>query len=318
MSSFKVLIPQPIHIEGIKVLKDNGVKVVTPIYDNKQSILNNVKDCDAILVRTTKLDKDIINNAPNLKVIVRHGVGLDNIDLDLAKRKNIYVSNTPSANIDSVAEHTLGLIISLFHHIIKADKGIREEGFHIRNIYIGKELKNKTIGLIGMGKIGKLVAKKCALGLNMKVIAYDPYVKTIDEKYINKVDTIEQIFRESDVVSLHLPYKNSLYHLIDESELKQMKKEAILLNVARGGLVNEDALYNALDKEMIWGAAMDCFEQEPTSKSNPLFKLSNFISTPHMAAHTEESIIKMAVHAAKKIVQFKDDNHLSYTVNKIE
>lgn len=235
---------------------------------------------------------------------------MDNVDLDAAKYKNIYVSNTPSASINSVAEHTLGLIISLSHHIIKADKSIREGGFHVRNIYIGKELKDKTIGLIGIGNIGKLVARKCALGLNMKVIAYDPFVKTINENYIDKVDTIKEVLQESDVVSLHLPYKNSLHHLIDESELKQMKKEAILLNVARGGLVNEDALYNALDKEMIWGAAMDCFEQEPTSRSNPLFKLSNFISTPHMAAHTEESMIKMAVHAAEKIVQFKEENYL--------
>src|SRR5699024_6672936 len=306
----KVLIPQPIHKEGVKILNDNGIEIVTLSKDDKHNVLNKVKDCDAIIVRTTKLDKDIINYAPNLKIIIRHGVGLDNVDLDAAKYKNIYVSNTPSASINSVAEHTLGLIISLSHHIIKADKSIREGGFHVRNIYIGKELKDKTIGLIGIGNIGKLVARKCALGLNMKVIAYDPFVKTINENYIDKVDTIKEVLQESDVVSLHLPYKNSLHHLIDESELKQMKKEAILLNVARGGLVNEDALYNALDKEMIWGAAMDCFEQEPTSRSNPLFKLSNFISTPHMAAHTEESMIKMAVHAAEKIVKFKEENYL--------
>lgn len=316
MSTFKVLIPQPIAKEGMELLRSNGCEIIIPDPSSPKSLIDLSKDCDAILVRTAKVTRELIESANKLKIIARHGVGLDNVDIEAASENDIFVSNTPAANINSVAEHVLGMMLSISRQIVKADNAIRKGEFEVRNIYIGTELKGKTIGLIGLGNIGKLVAEKCALGFGMKVLAYDPYIKSLDQDYIRLTETIEEIMSESDFVSLHVPYNKRLHHLISEDLLLKMKPEAYIVNAARGGLIDEKALYSILADKKIAGAALDCFEEEPTPLKHPFWQLDNVVVTPHMAAHTKESMVRMAVDPAKEIIRVKNNLEPLICVNR--
>ncbi|GAB7386679.1 hypothetical protein BSNK01_05150 [Bacillaceae bacterium] len=317
MKPARVLIPQMIAKQGIERLKAAGCKVVMPEQFEQKSLLRLAADCDAILVRTAVISRELIENAPNLKVIARHGIGVDNIDLQAAAERGVYVCNVPYANVNSVAEHVVGMMISLAHQILRADKALRQGKFDVRHTYIGTELKGKTLGLIGFGNIGKSVARKCALGLEMRIMAYDPYVQiSKDMDYVRMVDSIDDILAEADFISLHLPYTPEMHHLFDKESFAKMKRNCIFINCARGGLVDEDALYEALKTGEIAGAGLDVFEQEPTPKHHPLWDLDNVIVTPHMAAHTEDSLVAMAVGAADEILRVLNGQEPISWVNK--
>lgn len=307
MGNFKVLIPQPIAEEGMELLRQNGCELIVADNTSEERLVELVKDCSAILVRTASITRRIIESANKLEIIARHGVGLDNVDIDAASENNVFVSNAPSANINSVAEHVVGMMLAVSRHIVKADNALRQGKFEVRNIYIGSELKEKTLGLVGLGNIGKLVAEKCALGFGMKVIAYDPYVKNIEQPYIELVPTLEEMMAQSDFISLHVPYNRALHHLINKELLEKMKPSAYIVNAARGGLIDEEALYRLLSDKKIAGAALDCFEEEPTPLEHPFWGLDNVVVTPHMAAHTEEAMIKMAVDPANEIIRVKNN-----------
>ncbi|MDF2960079.1 MAG: D-3-phosphoglycerate dehydrogenase [Paenibacillus sp.] len=308
---------QDIHTKGLAVLQNADCAYTIPDLSDRQTLESLAHDADAILVRTATVDRELIAKAPKCKIIARHGAGVDNIDLKAAAERGIYVCNTPYANSNSVAEHTVGMMISLSHQIMKGDHALRQGNFEARNVYIGTELQGKTLGIIGLGNIGKRVARKCALGMEMNVIAFDSFLKDgpgLD--YVRMVDSLDTILAESDFVSLHIPYMPEFHNLIDRQALSLMKPGAFLINCARGGLVDEQALYDALTEGRLAGAGLDVFEQEPPTGPHPLWKLDNVIVTPHMSAHTEDAMIAMAVGAAEEIVRVLRSEQPVYCVNK--
>lgn len=304
--AFKVLIPRTVASEGIDYLEANGCEVDARNGMSAEELENAIEDYDAVLLRTDMLDEKIIRLADRLKIIARHGVGFDNIDIEAAAAKGIYVSYTPAANINSVAEHVTGLILAVSRQLVKVDKAVRNGDFAVRDTSYGTEIKGKVLGIVGLGNIGRLVAKKCALGLEMSVIAYDPYAKSAEEEYITKVESMEELLEQADFISLHLPYNKALHHFINEEKLGLMKPTAFLINAARGGLVDETALLEALENKTIAGAALDVFEQEPVPADHPLMKLDQLIATPHLAALTTEAMITMSLDCAKEIVRVKN------------
>lgn len=313
---FKVLIPRTVATEGIDYLKANGCEVDVRSEMNAEELTDVIKNYDAILLRTDVLDEKLIQRADRLKIIARHGVGFDNIDIEAASAKGIYVSYTPAANINSVAEHVTGLMLAISRQIVKTDRAIREGQYGVRDTAYGIELKNKVLGIIGLGNIGKLVAKKCAHGFDMRVIAYDPYATPPEESYITKVESLDELLRQADFISLHLPYNQALHHLINQEKLRLMKPSAFLINAARGGLVDEAALAEALRTKSLAGAALDVFEQEPVLAEHPLLELNNVIVTPHLAALTTEAMSTMSLDCAKEIVRVKNHQEPLVWLNK--
>lgn len=314
--TFKVLIPRQVAPEGINYLREHGCAVDARDEMTATELQAAIKEYDAVLLRTDVMDKETIQNAKKLKIIARHGVGFDNVDIEAATANGVYVTYTPAANINSVAEHVTGLLLAVSRQIVKVDKAVRQGNFNVRNTSTGTELKGKTLGIIGLGNIGKLVAKKCALGFDMNVIAYDPYAKAPAEEYISKTDDIDELLQQADFVSLHLPYNKALHHFINEEKLDLMKPEAFLINAARGGLVDETALYKALSENKISGAALDVFEQEPVSADHPLMGLANLVVTPHLAALTHEALVTMSLDCAREIVRVKNSEEPLMWINK--
>lgn len=314
--AFKVLIPRKVTPEGIEYMLAQGCEVDTKEEMSAAELKAVIKEYDAVLLRTDVMDEETIRNAKNLKIIARHGVGFDNIDIEAASDNGVYVTYTPSANINSVAEHVTGLLLAVSRQIVKVDKAVRQGNFGVRDTSTGTELKGKTLGIIGLGNIGKLVARKCAIGFDMNVIAYDPYAKPPEEEYISKTENIDDLLQQADFVSLHLPYNRALHHFINEEKLNLMKPEAFLINAARGGLVDETALYKMLAEKKIAGAALDVFEQEPVSADHPLLELDNLVVTPHIAALTQEAMITMSLACAKEIVRVKNNEEPLMWINK--
>lgn len=314
--AFKVLIPRTVSPEGIDYLEANGCEVDSREEMDAEELAAAIKEYDAVLLRTDILDKKTIELAGRLKIIARHGVGFDNIDIEAAAAKGIYVSYTPAANINSVAEHVTGLILAISRQTVKVDGAVRQGNFGVRDTAHGTEVKGKTLGIIGLGNIGKLVAEKCALGLGINVIAYDPYAKVTEEEYITKIESVDDLLAQADFVSLHLPYNKALHHFINKDKLGVMKSSAFLINAARGGLVDETALAEALNDKTIAGAALDVFEQEPVRADHPLLKLENLIATPHLAALTNEAMSTMSLDCAKEIVRVKNQQEPLVWLNK--
>lgn len=314
--AFKVLIPRTVATEGIDYLKANGCEVDARDEMDAKELKDAIPGYDAVLLRTDLLDEKTIGLADRLKIIARHGVGFDNIDIDVAASKGIYVSYTPAANINSVAEHVTGLMLAISRQTVKVDSAIRQGNFGVRDSAYGTELKGKVLGVIGLGNIGKLVAQKCAHGFGMDVIAYDPYAKQPEEPYIRKVESVDELLEQADFISLHLPYNKALHHFINQDKLSLMKPTAFLINAARGGLVDEAALAEALENKSIAGAALDVFEQEPVPADHPLLKLDNLIATPHLAALTKEAMSTMSLDCAKEIVRVKNGQEPLVWLNK--
>src|SRR5699024_2593315 len=319
MSQNKVMIllekHEQIAPEAIKMLEKKDYDLFFP--SDIDNVLDDpsTKDCDAILVRGATVDESFFDRMPNLKIVARCGVGTDNIAITKASNRNIYVCNVPSGNCVSVAEHVLGLMISLSRHTIKTNKALKEGNYEARSVYEGVELSGKTIGIIGLGQIGQLIAKKCIYGLNMNVLAYDPYVHQSYEQ-VTIVDSVDSIFDKADYITLHLPYKPALHHFVDERLLKKMKKNAYIINCARGGLIDDTALAKAVKSGDIAGAGVDVFEQEPPSKDYVLLGIENIIVTPHTAASTKESLSRMSVGSARNIIQFLNGKEPENAVNK--
>jgi D-3-phosphoglycerate dehydrogenase len=313
---FKVLIPQDIVEEGKQYLIERGYEIKMGSGISVEILKKEVEDCDAILARTALFPAEVIRAGRKLKVIARHGVGVDNIDVDTATELGIYVTNAPLSNANSVAEHVVGLMISLARNMRRCDMELREGNFEIRNQVEGLDLEGKTLGLIGIGRIGSRVAKKAVLGLEMKVIGYDPYVT--QDSVIAEVELVsdrEYVFRTADFFSVHVPSTRQTKGSIGKKEFELMKPTAYLINTARGDIVSEAELIEALKERKIAGAALDVFEQEPPAKNNPLFGFNNVILTPHNAAHTKEARIRMAVHAAIGIDEVLSGKSPAWSVN---
>ena len=314
---YKVVIPQDITDAGKEYLVENGYDLV--IGNGKidaESLKKIISDADALLVRSACCDKEIIDAAKKLKVIGNHGVGVDNIDVDYCTKKGIWVTNAPLSNTISVAEHTMGLLFALAHNFVFMDSETRKGNWEIRNSLKGDDLAGKTLGLVGLGRIGSLVAKKAALGADMKVIGYDPFISAdAFPEDVMPVKTVEEVFEQADYVSVHVPSLPETRGMININLFSRMKKSAAFINCSRGDVVNEEDLFKALSEGMIRTAGIDVFANEPAAKENPLFALDNIIVTPHSAALTQESMDRMGLHAAMGIHDVLSGNKPQWAVN---
>jgi len=314
----KVLIPQDVAPEGKQYLTDRGHEIKMGSGIDAASISADVADCAAILIRTAKLPAEVFEAAPNLKVISRHGVGYDNIDMEMATKRGVQVTFTPEANSDTVAEYTTGMIVAMTRGFARADRAMRSGEWEHRNKFPGMDVAGKTLGIVGYGKIGKRLARKAIGGLDMTVIAYDPYVDASQmPEGIELTKEWERVFAESDVISLHMPSTPETRGIVGAKEFKMMKVTAYLINAARGEIVDQAALTAALKAGEIAGAALDVFEAEPPDFSDELFTLDNVIATPHNAALTVECMRKMAVHAAMGIDEVLSGKAPTWPVNKV-
>ena len=297
-----VLICDPVDPILNKILQDNGFKIrYSPTITNKELELI-IHDFDILIIRSrTKLTKKLIEKAHKCSIIARVGVGLDNIDLEAADKKNIDVINSAESASTAVAELVLCLLLSLSRQIIKADGSIRQNKW-LKKELLGSELKGKYLGIIGLGNVGKRLSR-LARGLNMNIIGYD--INSIDDTYTREVGLIKTDFntllKSCDYISLHVPLMNSTYHMINQQKLSMMKKTAFLINTSRGGIIDEEALYLAIKNGDLAGAALDVFENEPISQTK-LTELPNVILTPHIGAQTQEAQLLAANVIAEKII----------------
>lgn len=312
---YKVLIPQKIVAEGEKFLLDRGYEIMTSDGITIDALKAAVVDCDAILARTAEFPAEVLEAGKKLKVIGRHGVGVNNIDVSAATRLGIQVVFTPQANSNTVAEQTLSSLLALSRNLLYIDRQFRQGNWEIRNKMQGTDLAGKTLGIAGLGRIGTLVAKK-ANAFDMKILAYDPYLDSSKfPDYVTRVNSLEEVFSQSDFVTLHMPFEKKL---IGKAHFDLMKPTAYFVNLSRGEVVFENELIEALQTRKIAGAALDVFEPEPPDMvNNPLFKMDNVILTPHNAALTKESTMRMAVHAAQGIDDVLNGKIPSWPVNKL-
>jgi len=316
MAKAKILMSQPIHEEGMKYITSRGYEArVAPDF-SEATLIKEVADAAGFLVRTAEIPASVINAGKALKVIARHGVGYDSIDVKAATARKIPVCITPRANALSVAEHVLALMLALAKRIIPFDAATRKNEWEIRNSYSAFDLDGKTLGIIGMGRIGMLVCQKAQAAFNMKILAYDPLVpKDAMEKAGAKVVAIPEILQASDFVTLHVPSTPETKGLIGAAQFKTMKRSAYLINCARGPIVDEAALVTALKDGTIAGAGLDVFDPEPPKADNPLFGLPNVILSPHSAGLTVECVIRMATHAAQSIIDVLEGRRPEGVVN---
>lgn len=296
----KVLITEALAEGGVELLKKEfEVDVILGM--SPEELLERIGAYDGLIVRSaTKVTAEVIERAENLKAIGRAGIGVDNIDIEAATKKGILVANAPESNTVAAAEHTLGLMLSAARLIPAADSSLRR-GEWKRSAFKGVEVSEKTLGLIGLGHVGSIVARG-ALGMSMRVLAYDPYVSEDRMRAMNvaRAESVDEVLEQSDFVSLHVPRTPQTMGMVNEGALARMKPTAYLINVARGGIVDEVALYNALKEGSIAGAALDVFQEEPTTDS-PLFALPNVVVTPHLGASTVEAQDRAGVTAAEQV-----------------
>ncbi|MFO8108974.1 MAG: D-2-hydroxyacid dehydrogenase [Thermoplasmata archaeon] len=294
----KVLVCNPIAEEGIKMMEDAGLQVDQKFDMSKEELTETVPPYHGLIVRgSTKVREPTLDAAENLEAIGRPGIGLDNIDVDYAKDKGISVYNTPTATTISVAELVLTHMFAAYRNIVAGTNSLRE-GKWIKKELKSNEIYGKTLGIIGYGNIGHEVATRAdALGMN--VIAYD--VVDVEEPEPAKMVDFDTIFRESDVITLHVPHIDATHHLLSTEEFKKMKENALLVDCSRGGVVDEDALYDALSKGEIRFASKDVFAEEPP-RNNPLLSLDNFHATPHIGAQTLEGQARAGTQAAEQVI----------------
>ncbi len=286
-----------------KILIDNGLKVSYEPEITPEQILEKISTFNIIIVRSrTTITKEMIEKADNCKIIARVGVGLDNVDQEAAKTKDIRVINAVEGAMNAVAELVLGLMLSLARQTGRGDRAIRNDQW-LKKELKGTELRGKYLGIIGLGNIGKRLGR-LARALNMNIIGYD--VMPIDEEFAKEVGLMKSdlntLLQSSDYISIHVPLLDSTYHLLDAEKMSTMKKTAKIINTSRGGVVDEDALYNALKNGTLGGAALDVFEKEPAIGTK-LAELDNVILTPHIGAQTKEAQSLAANVIAEKIIQ---------------
>ncbi len=301
-----VLLPQPIQKEAVNLLKEKGLEVVIAPNLEPEMVALLMKDARAIVLRTgIKMTPELMDRSQELLTISRTGAGFDNVDLEAATERGIIVTSSIGVNTESVAEHCLALMFCLFKQLFILDREARAGNFKIRYKNYPRELKGKTLGVIGFGRIGSLLADKCHRVLGMKILAHDPYLaEELQENYAAWVDfvDIDSVFRAADIISVHIPLTDATRDFISMKHFRMMKPDAFFINASRGGVVSEGDLIEALQKGMIAGAGLDVFEKEPVEKGNPLLTMDNVILTPHVAALTAECVVKMAVSAVERVI----------------
>ena len=304
----KVFVTREILPEGLELLKKNFDVDLWTDYapPSKETIKEHIKDADAILTMLSdKIDAEIINAAPKLKIIAQLAVGYDNIDLEAAKKRGIYVTNTPDALTDASADFSFALLMAITRRVVEADKYVRAGNWKVAwhpSMMLGAPLRGTTLGIIGAGRIGQAMAKR-GRGFDMKILYFNRSAKPEFEKECGakRVD-LDTLLKESDFVSLHVPLNDQTRGLINAEKLELMKKTAYLISNARGPVIEEKALYEALKKHKIAGAALDVFCQEPTPANNPLLELDNIVVAPHISSANTTTRTKMSVMNAEDII----------------
>ena len=301
----RVLIPQPILPAGYEYLRKHGYEAVDSRGFTEEDIITDIRDCDALIVRTARITRQIFDAAPKLKILARHGAGYDGVDLAAAREHGVLVCTAGGANAISVAELTIFYMLYCSRNFKKVQNLYLQDYRQAKMGVPKTELEGKTLGLVGLGNIGKLVAQKAALGFDMTVLAYDPFAKGAGlPDYIRMVEDRDEIFKRSDYVSLHVPATTETVHSVSDREFGLMKPTAYLINAARGSIVDEAALYRALQEEKIAGAGLDVLEQEPIDPSNPLVAMDNVLTAPHIGGATKEASSRSSVACAQAIDDF--------------
>ena len=308
---------QPIRPKGMEELAKKAHVTVSPAPD-VDSVLKVVSEYDALITRTTKVGRPIIEKGSNLKAIAAHGTGVDLIDVEAASEHGIPVLHAPGANAQSVAEMVAAAMLALSRHLVSADQALRlERQYNKRDLFIGHDLAEKTVGIIGLGQIGKKVAQICSNGFNMKVLAFDPWLK--EEHFAglnaNRAKSLDDMLSVSDFVTINCPLTKDTRDLIGKKELQKMKQSAYLINYARGPIVNKEAIIAALSNKQIAGAAFDIFWEEPPAKDCPFFELPNVLATPHIAAFSHESMDKMSLTIAQDVLRVLEGSRPLYMAN---
>ena len=316
---FKVLVADSIANEGIETLKEyKNISVDVKTGLKPEELENIIHEYDALIVRSaTQFKGKLVEKATKMKVVGRAGAGVDNIDVSLATKKGIVVMNTPGGNSQAAAELTIAMITALSRNLVQATMSMKsgkwEKGkFEKTSV----EISGKTLGIIGVGNIGSIVASR-ALGLNMDVIVYDPFLTEERASIlgVKKVDNLDYIYKNSDYITLHLPKNEQTVNLINKDTISKMKTGVYIINCARGGIVNEKDLLEALESGKVKGAGLDVFEKEPVDPDNPLVKHPNVICTPHLGASTVEAQVNVAVAIAKQIGDYLTKNEIKNAVN---
>ena len=323
---YRILLVEHIHQAGEAMLAQKA-QLVYPQPQNLEGILAVIGDCNALVVRNTKITRQIMEAAPKLAVIGRHGVGYDTVDISAAADLGIPVVYTPAANTEGVAEIAVGFIICLGRKIVQAHTAMQSEELLSDTVtmaimtrqrgLVNADLWGKTLGVIGVGRIGSSVSRKVIAAFNMRVLGYDPYVnaETLAGCGVQKVDRMEEMLPRCDFVALHCSGGAETRHLINARTLALIKPDAYLINTARGSIVDETALIEALQKKRIAGAAIDVYEPEPPRPGNPLLHMENVIVTPHFCAMTEESLYNMATMVAQGVLDVLEGRRPQYPVN---
>lgn len=300
----KVLVCDPLAESAVREMKEAGLEVLVKTSLKGDTLMQEIAPFDVVVVRSqTKLTAAVIEAAKNLKLILRAGVGLDNVDAAAAARRNIRVENTPHATTISVAEYTLALMLALARKIPQSYASLKG-GQWDRKTFQGVELKGKTLGVIGLGRIGQEVAKRAkAFGMHVEVndrIHDQEIAEALEIEHF----PLERVVAEADFVTLHVPLDETTKHLFDESLMRKMKKGSFLINASRGGIVDEKALVKLLEEGHLSGAAIDVFEEEPLKSDHPLLKMPNVICVPHLGAATHEGQARAGQDAARIIIEF--------------
>lgn len=304
----RVFISDAMSEAGINLLRSYGVALDIRQGLSSSALEKALRESDAAFVRsTTRITADVLRDPGKLRLIVRGGVGTDNIDIDAASRRGIRVVTTPNSSTISVAEHTVGMIISVVRHIVAADSATRR-GLWERHRWQGTQLAGKSLGIVGLGRIGREVARRAA-AFDMKIIAFDPFVSTSQAVHhgVETVPDLDSLLSRCDILTLHTPLTTATTNLIGARELGVLRKGSRVVNCARGGIINEDALADALRSGHLGGAAIDVFVTEPIRIDHPLMDLPNVILTPHLGASTNEAQVSISIEAAHLLVEFVVD-----------
>ena len=305
----KVLMVQGLHEEGQKLLlQREDIEPITIMSANEDEILEAAKEVHGITVRTANITRKIIENSKNLQVISRHGVGYDSIDVDALNDSGIPLAIAAHSNMISVAEHAMFMLLALSKNVFYYDQFARKADWTTRWDIRAWDVAEKKLLVIGFGRIGSRLVKR-ALAFDMKVFVYDPYVDELEIKKsgANHVNNYLDILHEMDAVSLHCPKNEETTNMFSENEFKIMKESAFLINCARGGIINEVALLDALKSNKIRAAGLDVYDDEPSTSSNPLFSLDNILLSPHIAGVTQEATIRMSKQAVQNVLDVFDD-----------
>jgi D-3-phosphoglycerate dehydrogenase len=312
-----VLVCEPIADVGLQVLS-KSCEVSAPWKHGRAYTAEELASAEGVIIRLAKVGAEFMNAAPKLKVIGRHGVGVDNVDLKAATERGIAVVFTPSAltMVNAVAEQTVQLMLALGRHAVAEDQIVRQGRWSERSSLMGVEFYQKTLGVVGLGAIGRRVAEICQKGLGMKIVAYDPYLKVAPAGMeVTLANSLLELLQQADAVTLHLPSTPETAHLIGAKELATMKPTALLINAARGGIIDSVALAEALHRGHLFGAALDVFEEEPPAANHPLMTAPRTLFSPHVASMTGGSMARMAELVSRQVVQVLNGERPPHVAN---